>query len=399
MGSSQDAKPENTQPQDTQSAGVPRLSFELTRRSVGRESWFALFLSNVKEFLTERPIKVPRGSGPTAFQPARFGSSMSDNFKELLHRLPASARQPTDSELLVTSKSWFATFWENIRDTVAPRKLPPLQVTSKPIAVPEIWTRNKQFTKVQALSLAFHVLVMVLIILPLLPEFMSPPMQANAMTVTPLDVSRYLAHLKMGNKRAGGGGGRIGNVPATRGRLPRFSMSQLTPPEVKPPEHAKLTVEPTVIVPPNIHMPTPNLPNNGDPIASLVNDSMGNGSGTGIGSGHGAGIGSGDQYGVGGGTPNAGENGYGTPICLYCPDPKYSDAAFKLKIQGVVVLDVIIGADGRAHNIHVSKGLGYGLDEEAIKAVRDIYRFKPSIGPDGQPAAVHMLFEIEFRLY
>ncbi|MHB8639066.1 MAG: energy transducer TonB, partial [Candidatus Acidiferrales bacterium] len=136
-----------------------------------------------------------------------------------------------------------------------------------------------------------------------------------------------------------------------------------------------------------------------DPIASLVNDSMGNGGGTGIGSGHGAGIGSGDQYGVGGGTPNAGENGFGTPVCLYCPDPKYSDAAFKLKIQGVVVLDVVIGADGRAHNIHVSKGLGYGLDQEAIKAVRDIYRFKPAIGPDGQAAAVHMLFEIEFRLY
>lgn len=399
MDSSQDAKPENAQPQDTQPGGVPRLSFELTRRSVSRESWFALFLSNIKEFLTERPIRVPRSSGPTAFQPARFGSSMSDNFKELLRRLPASARQPTDSELLVRSKPWFAEFWENIRDTVAPRKLPPLQVTSAPVDVPEIWTPNKQFTKVQALSLAVHVLVLVLIILPLLPEFMSPPTQANTMTVMPITVSPYLARLKMGNKRAGGGGGRIGTAPATRGRLPRFSMNQLTPPEVKPPEHAKLTVEPTVIVPPNIHMPTPNLPNNGDPIANLVNDSMGNGSGTGIGSGSGGGVGAGQQYGTGGGYPEAGENGYGTPVCLYCPDPKYSNAGFKLKIQGTVVLDVIIGADGRAHNVRVSKGLGYGLDQEAIKAVRDIYRFKPSIGPDGQPAAVHMLVEVDFRLY
>ncbi|MHB8485672.1 MAG: energy transducer TonB [Candidatus Acidiferrales bacterium] len=392
-------QPRSAQPQDTQTEGVPRLNLKLTRLAVAHESWFALFLSNVKEFLTERPVKVPRGTGPTAFQPARFGSSMSDNFKELLRRLPASARQPSDSELLVTSQGWFASFWENIRDTVAPRKLPPLKVTSKPIAVPEIWTPNKQFTKVQALSLAFHVLVIVLIILPLLPEFMSPPMQANAMTVTPLDVSPYLAKLKMGNKKAGGGGGRIGTAPATRGRLPKFSMNQLTPPEVKPPEHAKLQVEPTVIAPPNIHMPTPNLPNNGDPLANLVNDSMGNGSGTGIGSGNGGGVGAGNQYGIGGGYPNAGENGYGNPICLYCPTPKYSDTAFKLKIQGVVVLDVVIGTDGRAHNIHVSKGLGYGLDEEAITAVRDIYRFKPSTGPDGQPAAVHMLFEIEFHLY
>lgn len=389
----------NAQPQNTQSEGVPRLDLKLTRLAVVHESWFALFLSNIKEFLTERPLKVPRGAGPSAFQPARFGSSMSDNFKELLRRLPASARRPSDSELLVTSQGWFASFWENIRDTVAPRKLPPLKVTSKPIAVPEIWTPNKQFTKVQALSLAFHVLVIVLIILPLLPEFMSPPMQANAMNVTPLNVSPYLAKLKMGNKKAGGGGGRIGTAPATRGRLPNFSMDQLTPPEVKPPEHAKLQVEPTVMAPPNIRMPTPNLPNNGDPLSNLVNDSMGNGGGTGIGNGNGAGVGPGSQYGIGGGTPNAGENGYGTPICLYCPNPKYSDAGFKLKIQGVVVLDVIIGTDGRAHNIQVSKGLGYGLDEEAITAVRDIYRFKPSTGPDGQPAAVHMLFEIEFRLY
>lgn len=389
----------SAQPQNTQSEGVPRLDLKLTRLAVVHESWFALFLSNVKEFLTERPQRVPRGTGPSAFQPARFGSSMSDNFKELLRRLPASARRPSDSELLVTSQGWFASFWENIRDTVAPRKLPPLKVTSKPIAVPEIWTPNKQFTKVQALSLAFHVLVIVLIILPLLPDILSPPMQAKILTVTNLNVSPYLAKLKMGNKKAGGGGGRIGTAPATRGRLPKFSMDQLTPPEVKPPEHAKLQVEPTVMAPPNIRMPTPNLPNNGDPLSNLVNDSMGNGGGTGIGNGNGAGVGPGSQYGIGGGTPNAGENGYGTPICLYCPNPKYSDAGFKLKIQGVVVLDVIIGTDGRAHNIHVSKGLGYGLDEEAVTAVRDIYRFKPSTGPDGQPAAVHMLFEIEFRLY
>lgn len=389
----------STQPQNTQSEGVPRLDLKLTRLTVVHESWFALFLSNVKEFLTERPRKVPRGTGPSAFQPARFGSSMSDNFKELLRRLPASARRPSDSELLVTSQGWFASFWENIRDTIAPRKLPPLKVTSKPIAVPEIWTPNKQFTKVQALSLAFHVLVIVLIILPLLPEFMSPPMQANAMNVTPLNVSPFLAKLKMGNKKAGGGGGRIGTAPATRGRLPKFSMEQIAPPEPNPPEHAKLQVEPTVIAPPNIRIQTPDLPNNGDPLSNLVNDSMGNGGGTGIGNGNGAGVGPGNLNGIGGGYPNAGESGYGTPICLYCPNPKYSDAGFKLKIQGVVVLDVIIGTDGRAHNIHVSKGLGYGLDEEAITAVRDIYRFKPSTGPDGQPAAVHMLFEIEFRLY
>lgn len=153
------------------------------------------------------------------------------------------------------------------------------------------------------------------------------------------------------------------------------------------------------MVPPNIHMPTPNLPNVGDPTSALVNDSMGNGSGSGLGSGNGSGLGPGSEYGVGGGPPMAGENGYSKPDCLYCPQPQYSDAGFKLKIQGPVVLDIIVDANGRATSVHVDKGLGYGLDEEAVKAVRDIWRFKPAIGPNGQPAMVRMLIEIDFHLY
>lgn len=387
------------QPQNTQSGGDPRLELKYSRIAVARESWWAIFLSNVKGFLTERPIKVPRGTPSSAFQPTRFGASLGDNFKEWLSPLPPSARKPIDSEMLFASQSWFAMFWEHIRDTVAPRKLPPLKVTSQPIAVPEIWSKNKQFTKVQALSLAAHVLLIVLIILPLLPEFMSPPTQAASNKITQIDISPYLTKLSMGNKRAGGGGGRNDNAPAARGRLPKFSTTQLAAALAKPPEHARLTVEPTVVVPPNIRLPNPNLPNYGDPLSSLANDSMGNGSGSGIGNGQGAGIGPGEQYGVGGGTPNAGENGYGIPICVYCPDPKYSDDGFKLKIQGAVVLDVVIGVDGRATNIHVAKGLGYGLDEEAVKAARDIYHFKPAIGPDGRPAAVRMEIEVDFRLY
>jgi protein TonB len=126
---------------------------------------------------------------------------------------------------------------------------------------------------------------------------------------------------------------------------------------------------------------------------------MGSGSGSGMGSGNGSGLGSGSEYGVGGGPPMAGENGYSSPTCLYCPEPQYSDAGFKLKIQGEVVLDVIIGVDGRATSIHIVKGLGYGLDEEAVNWARDICRFKPAVGPNGEPAAVRMLMDVDFHLY
>lgn len=378
---------------------VPGLDLKYTRQATARRSWFKTFGSNMRDFLTERPVKIRSGSEPSPFESVQFGSSLSDNFKEFWRPVPASARGKSNSELLVSSKSWFASFWDNIRDTVAPPKLPPLKVTSEPVEVPEIWSKNKQFTKVQALSLAIHVVVIVLIILPLLPEFMSPPTQANDKTIQTIDLSPYLAKLAMGNKKAGGGGGRANLAPPTRGKLPPFSMHQITPPEVKPPLQAKLVAQASIMVPPNIKMPSPNLPNVGDPTSAIVNDSMGSGSGGGMGSGNGNGLGSGSEYGVGGGPPMAGENGYSRPDCVYCPQPQYSDAGFKLKIQGPVVLDIIVGADGRATSVHVDKGLGYGLDEEAVKAVHDIWRFNPAIGPNGQPAVVRMLIEIDFHLY
>lgn len=392
-----DASQNNPQPNASSSAApAPSLDLSATRRAIDRKPGISIFWSNLRDFLTERPVKIRRGSEPSAFESEGFGSSMSDNFREFWRPTPRSARR-VNSDLLVTEQSWLRSFWGNIRDTIAPKKLPPLETTSQPVDVPEIWSKNKQFTKVQALSLAIHVAVIVLIVLPLLPEFVSPPTQANT-GVQRIEVSEFLPMLKMGSKKAGGGGGRANTVPANKGRLPTLSMlRQLTPPVSKPHE-AKLQAQASVMVP-NIHIPEPNMPNVGDPTSALINDSMGNGSGSGLGSGNGAGLGAGSDSGVGGGPPMAGENGYSRPDCLYCPTPAYSDAGFKLKIQGPVVLDIVVDASGRATSVHVDKGLGYGLDEEAVKAVRDIWRFKPAIGPSGQPAMVRMLIEIDFHLY
>jgi protein TonB len=157
---------------------------------------------------------------------------------------------------------------------------------------------------------------------------------------------------------------------------------------------------------PDIKIPSPNLPNYGDPMAKLLTDSNGPGGGGGIGTGQGTGVGSGDGAGVGpghgwntgGGYPMAGTGGYGQPDCLFCPSPQFSDEAVKAKYQGTVVLMVVILPDGRATDIHVSRGLGLGLDEKAIEAVRS-WRFRPAAGPDGKAAAVRMPVEVTFRLY
>lgn len=97
--------------------------------------------------------------------------------------------------------------------------------------------------------------------------------------------------------------------------------------------------------------------------------------------------------------PQAGENGYTLPGCLYCPNPQYSNRAFHMHEQGKIVLDTIIGVDGRAHSVTILQGLSCDLNQQALDIIENVYRFKPANGPDGKPVAVHMLFEIEFRLY
>jgi TonB family protein len=93
----------------------------------------------------------------------------------------------------------------------------------------------------------------------------------------------------------------------------------------------------------------------------------------------------------------AGIGGIGFPNCVACRDPSYSHQARSAKISGSVVLHLIITAEGRAANIQVQRSLGYGLDENAVKAVRN-WRFKPAVGPDGKPVPVWTDIEVNFQI-
>ncbi|MGB8540521.1 MAG: energy transducer TonB [Candidatus Acidiferrales bacterium] len=96
--------------------------------------------------------------------------------------------------------------------------------------------------------------------------------------------------------------------------------------------------------------------------------------------------------------PHAGEKGYGTPVCLYCPQPGFSDEAIKAKhFDGVVVLEALVTADGRARNVRVIKAVGLGLDIKAVEIV-PTWRFKPALGPDGRAASVVTRIECKFHL-
>jgi TonB family protein len=95
---------------------------------------------------------------------------------------------------------------------------------------------------------------------------------------------------------------------------------------------------------------------------------------------------------------NAPHIGKGTmpPKVLQKTEPEYTEEARVAKYQGTVVLAVEIAATGSAQNIRIVKGLGLGLDENAVATVQQ-WRFQPAT-KDGAPITVQATIEVNFRL-
>jgi protein TonB len=359
------------------------------------------FWSNLKQFLTEKPIKVD-GRIHSPLMPEQYGGGFSDNLKDFFSSRPVP-KGPLNSRLAVNWGANFGGFFYRIKEFFAPAKLPPLQVTSKPVKVKDIWSKDENFGWTQVVSIGIHGAVFALVlVLPLFWHF-SPKTQANNknVDVTPLDISPYVSKLPAGANKAGGGGGANDHTltPPAKGKIPKFKWTQFTPPQIKIQNpNPKLAMDPSLLGPPDLKVANPNMSTFGDPLASALSDSLGHGNGTGIGSGTGGGLGPGEGGGTGGGAFRAGVNGVGVPICLYCPIPQYSDEARKAKYQGTVVLQVTITTDGRAINISVVKGPGLGLEEKAIEAVKG-WKFKPAVGPNGRSVPTIVPIEVTFRLY
>jgi protein TonB len=197
-------------------------------------------------------------------------------------------------------------------------------------------------------------------------------------------------------KLAGGGGGHTGPAPVSRGNPPKFAPRQLVPPELRRVEDAKLPVEPTVVVQQNLQMAHSDIPHFGLPNAPNVGTSLGNGGGTGIGAGYGNGVGPGSGGNMGGGLRRIG-GGVSAPIVLFAPVPEFSEEARKAKVSGNVLVYLQVDELGRPMHIRVLRGIGMGLDEKAIEAVRQ-YRFKPAL-EDGKPVPVELQVEVNFNIY
>jgi TonB family protein len=180
------------------------------------------------------------------------------------------------------------------------------------------------------------------------------------------------------------------------------ALRQFTPPAAvirnyNPP----LSMEPTLVGNPQIMAAIPNLPY-GDPNGVSGPLSGGRGKRNGIGDGEdggvgnrkGPGYGDGDEAGVSGATHIVGT--IVPPVLLVKTDPEYSDEARRAKLQGIIVLHIDVDAHGLPTNIKVVQGLGLGLDQRAVDAVRQ-WKFRAG-SINGKPAVTSAVVQVTFRL-
>ncbi len=301
---------------------------------------------------------------------------------------------------------WFKSFFRNLKEIINPPKLPPLEVTSKPVAVKDVWGDYRYGKQAGVGSLMIHALVVVLLFTLASSKKVQQAVRQTVSLVAPVDLAPYMPDMKPKKVQmgGGGGGGDRSPLPASKGQAPKMSWRQFTPPlAVRNNPQPKLEMEPTLIGPPDMKLPQINAPNWGDPLAKAGPPSngpgsgggIGSGTGTGIGPGKGPGFGPGEGGGFGGGVFRVG-GGVSAPIAIYKVEPEYSEEARKAKFQGTVVLSIVIDESGVPRNFKVVRPLGLGLDEKAIQAVQQ-WRFKPGLR-EGKPVAVLATVEVNFRL-
>jgi periplasmic protein TonB len=299
-------------------------------------------------------------------------------------------------------KPIWSGLYESIRDVFFPPKLPPLELTSTPIPVPDRMAVKANPWAI-GISSTLNLAILALLLFLGLRQVIKTVTNSDS---TPIDVGAFKAPLEAKMAGGGGGGGDNSILQASKGKLPKQDLKPIVPPQVQTFDKPKIPVPPTLDVQNNLQLPdNPNMPNLG--MKSSVNVVLSNGTGSagGIGTGERGGMGSGNGDGFGPGTGgNAGGGvyqiggGISAPQALNSVEAEFSDEARRAKYQGVCLISMIVDTNGMPQNPRVVRPLGMGLDEKALEAVRK-YRFKPAM-KDGKTAVPVMItVEVNFRLY
>lgn len=243
------------------------------------------------------------------------------------------------------------------------------------------------------LSTVIHLVAIALIV------FLSTSKHSPIASLIPIrDTAVYMPEHRL-MMRGGGGGGQHSPLPVPKGQPPKaaprvFTMPVMIARDTPPP----LEMAPAVLAIASVEMPAVDLAHLGNPTGQAGSMSGGPGGGGGLGKGNGPGAG--DNSGPGAGD-DAGiralpRSRSTQPLLLSKTEPEYSDEARKAKLQGAVVLSIVVTAAGQVGGVRVMQGLGLGLDERAIDAVRN-WRFRAAT-VDGKPVSTRAVVEVNFRL-
>lgn len=292
---------------------------------------------------------------------------------------------------------------DNLRDVFFPVKLPPLELTTTPIPVPD---RMKVKANPWAIGISTSINGAILIICLLFVGREVIKHVTEAPVVTPIEVGAWQGPRMKVTAGGGGGGGNHSILQASKGKLPPRIKNPVVPPQPQTFDKPKIAapaaidVQKNLRLPDNVNMPMIGMKNGPSVVLSQgsgASGGMGSGANGGLGSGGGAGYGPGSGGNAGGGIYRVG-GGISAPVAIYAPDPEFSDEARRAKYQGIVIISVIVDAHGNPVNPRVIRPLGMGLDEKALEAIRK-YKFKPALKDGKTPVPVMVDIEVDFRLY
>ncbi|HKN25251.1 MAG TPA: energy transducer TonB [Candidatus Acidoferrum sp.] len=255
----------------------------------------------------------------------------------------------------------------------------------------------------QTLSAGAHVAILLVLVFAVA----STPDTSSFRHATPLDpIRKLLAYVPRLQPQAtgrpslgsdGSGGGRDTRPPRF-GNLAPGSSIPLVPPRLTHNDHPVLPTPPAVFdadAPANV----PVVTNLGFPWMNSNTNSAGRGNGHGFGDSNGDTMGNGSGSGAGEGDEHGPYANVASPVsCIYCPEPGYTEEARKAKLQGKLLLEVLVGPDGRPTQIRILQGLGLGLDEKAIETLRT-WRFSPGRDAAKRPVPGWVTVETRFQLY
>lgn len=318
--------------------------------------------------------------------------------RDPLLRAPFGKKLDDDLVSDTCRDSWLYRVRENLAQVLLPTHFKPSSANGAPIHLLK-FDKSLRPARAQGASLLTHIAVfaaMLLFLSRVTPSPRHPPKGPTPLTPYRPPVIRTTAGLNPSDGR--GSGGNHNPVPATSGDLPPRSPIQIVRPTLPQNQHPVLP-DPATILDPNALPTVAATGRIGLPWMPRDTNSPGPGGKDGIGSGPNGTLGDGPDGLAGiGDSDHLYGPGFIAPRCAYCPYPTYSDDARKAKVQGEVTLQVLVGAEGRAQDIRVVKGIGFGLDERALETVRG-WKFVPAYDSSKHAVASWVTVEAVFRLF